>query len=366
MARSFIYLTAVLLTLGVPSFGLSQEPAPLSSAITADPPSPTVPAPVGIPAFPVVPFPSPGAAGISPPVQLPGPADSWGDRLSGNHNFANFINWMSNPLFNIDPRAMTAVYPLFGSAWVSNTPPIPNNDMQVYGPAITVALSDRFAMGLNQGGYAALHPSHNPADRQRLFEQDPQGLFRDVETSGERKGWLNLGGFFQYTLIENVEDQFLLTAGLRWEAPAGSYEVFQGHGPLHLAPYVTIGKEFAQYYHVLVTTGYLFPAGPGGDISHVYYADVHLDRQCFGWLYPLVEVNTTTSTAAGNPALLTRRGYVNFGNFEATGNTVTLAAGANAVLIRERLEFGVVYTKLIDSQSDVSMNGLLVKMTLRY
>jgi hypothetical protein len=101
MARSFNFLTAALLTLGAPSFGLSQQLAPLSSAITADPPSLMAPAPVGIPAYPAVPFPGPGAAGISPPVQLPGPANSWGDRLSGNHNFANFINWMSNPLFNI-------------------------------------------------------------------------------------------------------------------------------------------------------------------------------------------------------------------------------------------------------------------------
>jgi hypothetical protein len=133
-----------------------------------------------------------------------------------------------------------------------------------------------------------------------------------------------------------------------------------------LAPYVTLGKEFAEFYHVLATTGYLFPAGSGGDISHVYYADVHFDRQCFGWLYPLVEFNTTVSSGGGSPFLLTRRGYVNFGNFESTGTTVTLAAGANAVLIRERLEIGAVYTTLIGSQRDVGVNGLLAKISLRY
>ena len=48
---------------------------------------------------------------------------------------------------------------------------------------------------------------------------------------GERDGFLNLGGFLQYTLIEDVADQFLLTGGVRWVAPAGSHEVFQGLGP---------------------------------------------------------------------------------------------------------------------------------------
>jgi hypothetical protein len=60
---------------------------------------------------------------------------------------------LSNPLLNIDPRAVTAVYPIFGSSWVSSGAPIPDSDVQVYAAAITVALSDRFAMGLNQGGY---------------------------------------------------------------------------------------------------------------------------------------------------------------------------------------------------------------------
>ena len=144
------------------------------------------------------------------------------DPLTGNHNFRNFIGFISNPLQNIDPRAMTSVDPIFGSSWISNTPPIPNGDGQVYGPAITVALSDRFAMGMNQGGYAVANLSRNPVERQRLFLLDPLGRFRDVEIGGERQGWLNLGGFFQYTLIEDVENQFLLTGGLRWIAPCGS------------------------------------------------------------------------------------------------------------------------------------------------
>src|SRR5262249_57257211 len=179
------------------------------------------------------------------------------------------------------------------------------------------------------------------------------------------KGWLNFGGFFQYTLIEDVEDQFILTVGLRWIAPGGSHEVFQGHGPAQLAPYMTVGKEFGNY-HVLATTGYLFPVGPGDDNLKLWYANIHLDRQCFGWLYPLVEFNSNYLTKGVSPRLLTRRGFVDFGNFEGTGTVVSLAAGADAVLIRERLEVGAVYTTVIGSQRDFSANGLLVKMTIRY
>jgi hypothetical protein len=300
-----------------------------------------------------------------PSVPFPCQANGRGDRLSGNHDFPNFINWVSNPLQNIDPRAVTAIYPLFGSAWVSNTPPIPDGDFQLYGPAMTVALSDRFAMGMNQGGFADAHFSRNPIDRDRLIRLDPLGRFRDVETDRTRDGWLNVGGFFQYTLIADVQDQFLLTGGLRWEAPCGSPEIFQGRGPVHLAPYLTTGKEFGNF-HVLATTGYQFPAGPGNDNTQLFYSNLHVDRQTFGWLYPLVEVNSLYHTTSVNFGLPTRRGLIDFGNFESEGNIVTLAVGANAVLIPEKLEIGAVYTTVIASQHDFGANGLLVKMTLRY
>ncbi len=272
---------------------------------------------------------------------------------------------MSDPLSNIDPRAVTAVYPIFGSTWTSSTPPIPNADVQLYGAALTIALSDRFAMGLNQGGFADMHFSRNPIQRQRLFDLDLLGRFRDVENGAARDGWLNLGGFFQYTFYENVQSQCLVTGGLRWIAPLGSYEVFQGHGPAELVPYLTAGKEFGKY-HILATTGYQFPVGPGNDNIKVYSADVHFDRQVFGWLYPLVEFNSNFLTKSGSFGLNTRRGFFDFGDYEATGNVVSLAAGLNAVLIPEHVEIGAVYTTVIASQHNFEANGLIVKLTLRY
>lgn len=324
---------------------LSQEPAAVSSPATATINEMEAPA--------------------SPPVEVYGPANIRRSRLSGNHNFPNFINWVGNPLQNIDPRAVTAIYPLFGSNWVSNTPPVPDTDVQLYGPGMTVALSERFAVGLNQGGYAVAHFSRNPVVRDRLFQRDPLGRFRDIETDIERDGWLNLGGFFQYTLIENVEDQFILTGGLHWVAPCGSHEMFQGHGPLELAPYVTVGKEFGKF-HLLATTGYQFPAGPGNDYLELFYANVHLDRQVFGWLYPLVEINTSYHAKGISLERMTRRGFVDFGNFESEGNVATVSSGANVVLVAERLELGAVYTTVIASQHNFDAKGLLVKMVVRY
>jgi hypothetical protein len=84
------------------------------------------------------------------------PEAAWGLRsgLSGNHNFPNFIGFISNPLQNIDPRAVTEFWPMFGSAWTSTIPALPRADIQLYGAGLYLALSERLCLGLNQGGYA--------------------------------------------------------------------------------------------------------------------------------------------------------------------------------------------------------------------
>jgi hypothetical protein len=350
-----------------------------------------------------------------PLVVASGPESQRGP-LTGNRNFPNFIGFMSNPLQNIDPRALTQIWPMFGSVWTTASPPLPPTDFQLLGPGLNVALSERLSFGLNQGGYAWVQVDRrDPAgilrdlqqarllsnqDRLRVLDRlrregrlnnlGPAGLLPDLEREGllrnpvrarilqnlnqvgllnqedgDRDGWLNLGGFVQYTLIQDVEQQFLLTAGLRWEAPAGTNEVFQGRGPAYLAPYLTVGKELG-CYHVLATAGYQFPAAFGTTTHDFFYANLHLDRKSFGWVYPLVEFNWTYHTTNVDVDLPTQQGFIDFGNFTGSGNILVLAAGANLVLVQDRLELGAVYTTPLASQRDFDFEGLLVKMVLRY
>jgi hypothetical protein len=293
--------------------------------------------------------------------------------LTGNHNFPNFINWMSNPIQNIDPRAVTAIYPIFLGSWISKVPAVPDGDVQLYGAALTGALSDRLAVGLNQGGYADMHLSHNQLRRIvsdpgfAALPPDRQARIIDIANGGDRDGFLNLGGFAQYTFIQDVPNQFLMTGGLGLEVPCGAHEVFQGYGPAEMSTYLTAGKEFGEF-HVLGTVGYHFPVGPGSDNEKYFYANFHFDRRLFGWLYPLVEFNCLyhSINVGGSFELPTRHGFADFNDFSSTGNSVFLAAGANAVIVPERLEFGAVYSTNIAGQNNVNVNGLLVKLTIRF
>jgi hypothetical protein len=214
---------------------------------------------------------------------------------------------------------------------------------------------------MSQGGYTAINLNQGAGPFRDRF-----GRLRDQsEFVGNREGWLNLGGFVQYTLIANPEEQFLLTTGLHWTAPSGSQSVFQGTGPARLAPYATIGKAWGNV-HLLATGGYDFPVGSGGAGLQCFYANFHLDRQC-GWLYPLVEFNCTYHQSnIGEDLPLRGDGLLNFGNFSSAGNIVTMAAGANAVLVPGKLELGAVYITPIATQRNFDLDGLIVKLLYRY
>ncbi len=316
----------------------------------------------------------PGLTGPAPPVHAPvvssesvavwNGAQTSGAReaMASNRNFPNFIGFMSNPLQNIDPRSLTQVVPIFGSAWVGTGRALPDLDGQIYGPASSFAITDRFSVGLNQGGLAFVHIERNDA-RFPLINRVLRN--RGAEFGGTRQGFLNLGGFAQYTFIEDVENQFLATAGVRVTVPCGSYELFQGTGPALLSPYLTVGKEIGNF-HMLATGGYQFPARSGYPGTDLFYLNAHLDRQCFGWVYPLVEVNWSYHTSSVDVALPTRRGIIDFGNFESNGNVVTVGAGVNLVLIRDRLELGAVYTRAVSTKGNIDIDGLIVKMVIRY
>lgn len=262
--------------------------------------------------------------------------------------FPNFIGFLSNPIQSVDPRSLTQIWPLFMSNWVGTSPRLPDGDIQVYGAGFNLAVSERLSVVATQGGYAI------------------SNFDRRNTAKGHREGWMNLGGAVQYSLIADVENQFLLTGGLRFVVPTGEQDVFQGHNPVYLSPYLTAGKEFGAM-HVLATTGYQFPVSGAKDRLQIYYANAHLDYQVRDWIYPLVEVNSSFLINDYNGrGLGSGVGFFDPGNFSSTGNVVSLAAGVNLVLVRNRAELGAVYSTSVYTQRDFDFDGLLVKMIMRF
>jgi hypothetical protein len=287
-------------------------------------------------------------AGISAPVTAPVvdcPRSNESDGsgfLTGDRAFPNFIGWVSNPTKTIDPRALTQLWPVFASTWTdSSIGALPSGNVQLYGAGISIALTERLEFGLNNGGYAVSH-----------FDKD-------------REGWLNLGGFVQYTLIRDIPDQFIVSGGLSWVFPWGESDVFAGHGPTTMSTYLTAGKEFGNF-HVLTTNGFKYPISPGKNEATLFYGSLHIDRRTCGWIYPLVEFNYGSSVTSPELDIPVPHDFLNMGGVNPSIGMLTVAPGVNFVLIPNHLEVGAVYQTPIAAEHDFRFNEVLVKMILRY
>jgi len=270
--------------------------------------------------------------------------------LESDHGFPNWmIGTISNPVLAKDPRALTQIYPLFISDWIPVAHPVSGGgNFQVYGMGMGAALTDRLSVTICKGGLAASH----------LGDHDLQGF-----------GWFNLAVDFQYTFIRDVEHQFLMAAGLQYEAPTGEKQVFQGYGDGQVTVHMTAGKEFGDINHCLATIGYQLPCNTSAN-STFFYTNVHLDRQLFGWLYPVAELNWYGYTNGGKRDLPTAGGeldnLINLGTPGVAGhNLVTMALGLQAKC-SEHVQIGAGWEYPLSDSKDFLADRVTVRFILCY
>lgn len=261
--------------------------------------------------------------------------------------FDNFIGPISNPIFTKDPRALTEARLLFIQNHIPSGHPLGGGDFQVYALQVRVALTDRLSFIADKDGHAVI--------------KTPAG--------GKKTGWLNLAAGLKYSFIRDEERQLLVTSGFMFEPQTGEADVFQSNGRGLFTVFGTLGKEFGCKNHLLLNGGYHFPVDSNAN-SSLFYAQVHLDRQMFGWMYPLVELNWFHWTQGGNrglpPALGEGDGLLNLGTTGVAGNDlVTVAAGLKAKLSRN-LDAGFAYEVPISNRKDLLSNRVIAELILRY
>jgi hypothetical protein len=267
--------------------------------------------------------------------------------FESDHAFDNFIGPISNPVLSKDPRSLTEARFLFVGDWIPGSGGLGGGDFQAYGLQVRLALTDRLTFIADKDGFASIHAHDLPSET----------------------GFLDIALGLKYALVRDVEDQFLVTAGFQYEPQTGESKVFQGQGTGVWTAFLSSGKEFAEFYHVLGNVGYQFPSDPNQN-SSFFYAQLHLDRQVAGWLYPLVELNWYHYTESGDrglPAAIGEGdGLLNLGTSGVAGtDLVTIAAGLKAHL-GCHADAGIAYEIPLSNREDLLSSRLLVELILRY
>lgn len=317
-------------------------------------------APPGAPAYApgAAPY-APGAPAYAPPPSgpyAPPPAEAAGmselvtksarGLFQSDHEFDGFIDTLTNPVLSKDPRSSTYARFLFVNNNIPADHPIGGGNIQVYGLQVNVALTDRLAFIADKDGGARIAPRNGPST----------------------SGFLNVAAGLKYTFIRDVETQTLAAVGFMYEIPSGEANVQQNQGAGSITPFLTFGKEFNRNWHVLHTIGHFTPLrAPDG--SGFLYNSFHIDRQVFGWLYPLAEFNWFWYTSGGRrtpTAFGEGDGLVNFGTRgQAGAHLVTGAFGAKAAVCRNLL-VGAAFEVPLSNRKDILNQRFTLQVTARY
>jgi len=267
--------------------------------------------------------------------------------MSSDTAFPRFVGPVTNPWLTKDPRSLSearllGVYTLF-----PDEHPWDGGLGQAYLLQVRAAINNRWNVFLDKSGYSVI----------------------DRGGSGSTEhGWNNLAVGTKYVLVRDVENQFLLTAGVQYEAPTGEARVFQRPSDGNLTAFVTAGQEVFCFGHILGNLGVRTPLSSEG--SCLLYGQLHVDYGVTSWLYPLMEVNYYRILSDDRGVLPAGLGqgdaWIDWSVPQTVGSDlVTAAVGVKAKCSR-LLEAGVAYEKSISGTPRLLDHRVVVELVLRY
>lgn len=232
------------------------------------------------------------------------------------------ISPVANPLFFEDPAINSEIRPLFLYHNIDKDFITQGGDVRVYALEARWAATKRLAIIATKDGYIDFNPK--------------AGL-------PHKEGWADIGFGLKYALVDNEEQQFLLTPGLKFEVPTGNKRVFQGNGKGEWDAFLSSEKGFGNA-HVTGSLGFRVPNDMGAETASTHYS-LQLDYYTCQYFIPFVVGNGFTVMSKGDALPLNVEGYdlINFGSSNAEGRTqVTLGSGFRSRLTKS-VDVGFAY-----------------------
>ncbi len=230
------------------------------------------------------------------------------------------ISPVSNPVNFEDPRMNTEARLIYMYHELDDNFVTQGGDIRLYALQLRYAVNDDLALIATKDGYIDFNPN--------------AGLSDD-------EGFANVALGAKYAFHRDDAAGTIFSGGLRYEAPIGDEEVFQGEGDGNINPFVT-GAVALQNLNLMAATGFRLPLD--SDDSTLYDLDIHIDAP-LGNFYPSVEFNLVHVVDAGNRIGLGGEGadLINFGSSNSDGETLVTTAVGGRYRINDDLDFGVAY-----------------------
>ncbi len=180
--------------------------------------------------------------------------------LPSDHCFDRFISPISNPFFFEDPRSLTE----FRGIYIDNNLPssLENGAANVWTAQFRGRVTDRWSIIA------------------------PRLSYMSIDGIG---GFLSAPVGAKFNFIRDVENQFLVTAGMTYFVPGSATALSNfGNGDIHL--FLTGGKQIFGRGHWLSGTGFRLPEDRNWGTQMWYWSN-QWDYELPGHIYPLIGLN---------------------------------------------------------------------------
>lgn len=194
-------------------------------------------------------------------------SEHWPGFLTGLSGYENFVMPVGMPMYFEDPFITTDIRLLYMHHDIPSDSALGKGQVHVAAAQIRVALSERLAFMITKGGYSWVDSRATPAG----------------------DGWNDWAFGLKYVLHSNTDDQFLVTAGLRWELSNGSTDAWQGGDSDELSPFVSMAKGWDKWHFLGAVSGRIPTNRSAANASIVW--NLHLDYELTETFRPLIELH---------------------------------------------------------------------------
>lgn len=270
---------------------------------------------------------------------------------------AGLISPVANPIYFEDARITSEVRPIFMHHWLPSRFDFANGSVPLDGYVRVTALQLRYAITEKLGFIAT---------KDGYIEFKPKGVLQN----NHGYGWADLAAGFKYALVDDAENQLLVTPGLTITIPTGDDEVLQRDGEGEWNLFVSAAKGFNDF-HVLANLGFRIPNDQDEQTTQAHYS-LQLDYRTCDYFIPFVCLNGFTTLTDGDDRLLgvnlntEMYDLINYGSTAAAGYTqIVLGAGFRSELT-EDISVGLAYEAGTSTRQGIFDSRLTIDSIIRF
>ena len=255
----------------------------------------------------------------------------------------NTISPVTNPMYFEDPVIRSEIRPIFMYNNFANNFATGRGSARAGAVQFRYAITDRLAFIATQDGYLNING-----------------------TGIKGSGWMDLAVGFKYALINDVQNQFILTPGFTFQIPTGDKDVFNGRGSGQFNPFISFAKGFGDL-HITGNLGALIPMLRQEQNTMAHYSlmvDYHVSK----WFVPFATANFWSTLNNASNIGLRSNGYdvINFGSSNASTATQGMLGLGFRSNIQKNVSLGFAYEMAVVKPYGLANTRFTMDMSIRF